>query len=135
MLRYKNNDWNLNQDTYDIDEIESATADFYNKINAALDITHPLKKLDRSLIRPNCCQSGEIKELRKKVKAAHEKWRKNKTKSDSTILHDKLKESRKELRKAIRKKQQATWKTFVSGIASFEDVAAFKKILNRQSLN
>ena len=119
-------EWDIDNLEYDVDRLERETCSLHQKIDAALDITHPHQKRVTGPPSKEWYDKDVIQE-RGNVKRAHDTWRKNK----NSLNHTLLKEARKTYRKVVRQKQHKSWQAFVSGFGSYKDVAAFKKILNR----
>ena len=116
--------------TYTPLTLEKAAIAFTKLITDALDVTHPLQKRIHTSNMP-AWYDEETDKAKKDVKKAHDKWRRKRT----VLMHMLLQDARRTYRRLLFKKRKRSWKHFVNNHASFKDVAAFKKILNRQQLN
>ena len=134
-------DWNrfqsiMNNHTYSQTKfytkakLEKEAAAFTKNITEALDQTHPLLKRIHTTKTP-AWYDDETNQAKKAVKKAHDRWRRSKT----LIMHMLLQDARRSYRRLLFKKKKRSWKHFVNNHTSFKDVAAFKRILNRQQIN
>ena len=110
--------------------LEKEASKFTKVITEALDKTHPLQKRVYVTHKPKW-YDDETDKAKKAVKKAHDKWRRRK----SLIMHMLLQDARRSYRRLLFKKKKRSWKHFVNNHTSFKDVAAFKKILNKQQMN
>ena len=116
--------------TFTVKKLDEEADKFNHRINTALDISHPLTN-PKTKLPAFKWWDGEMDRASKRVKQAHNKWRKRRTAAN----HNKLKSARKDYRKTMQRIKRKSWQLFIDGHANQSDVAKYNKLLNKKNMN